>query len=269
MLTRRAALALLVPPVARGALDRYFGETRGTAVLLDLRSRRVVGVHRAEVAEQWLVPPGSTLKPLSLWALLDSGKLRASDVYTCPRKLTIQGRRFDCSHPTVGEPMRVPSAIAYSCNCFVTHFAARFDAGELARFLAAHRLGSPAQISAASGMEDCELQAMGEARILVTPSALLNAYAELATRAPAPIVEGLEDAVEFGTAQLAASPKVKIAGKTGTVLNSDGARVVWFAGFAPSRRPEAAVVVAVQGRSGGLDAAPIGGAILAEYLAKK
>jgi len=238
-------------------------------VLLDLRSRRVVGVHRAEVAEQWLVPPGSTLKPLSLWALLDSGKLRPTESYLCPHKLSIQGRRLDCSHPPINEPMRVATAIAYSCNCFVAHFAARFDAGELARFLGQHRLGSPAQILSANQIEDRQLQAIGEERILVTPSALLNAYAELAARAPAPIVDGLEDAVEFGTAQLAASPKLKIAGKTGTVLNTDGARVVWFAGFAPSRQPEAAVVVAVQGKSGGLDAAPIGGAILAEYLVRK
>jgi cell division protein FtsI/penicillin-binding protein 2 len=204
-----------------------------------------------------------------LWALLEAGKLSASDAYICPHKLSIRGRRFDCSHPSLNQPLRVATAIAYSCNCFVTHFAARFEAGELARFLGAHRLGPPAQISAASQMDDCQLQSIGEERILVTPSALLNAYAQLAARAPAPIIEGLEDAVEFGTAQLAASPKVKIAGKTGTVLNSDGARVVWFAGFAPSRAAEAAVVVAVQGRSGGLDAAPIGGSILADYLAKK
>ena len=91
MLTRRTALALLLPAATRGKLGRFFGDTRGTAVLLDLRSRRVLAVHRAEVAEQWLAPPGSTLKPLSLWALLELGKLRSTDAYLCPRKLSIRG----------------------------------------------------------------------------------------------------------------------------------------------------------------------------------
>jgi cell division protein FtsI/penicillin-binding protein 2 len=254
--------------VRASARDR-FGDGHGTAVLCDLKTRRVTAIHRPDLAGRWLIPPGSTLKPFSLWALIANGKLRPEEEYRCPRKLTIAERSFDCTHPPIAEPIRVPAAIAYSCNCFVAHFAARFASGELARFLAAHGMTSPAEITPASHLDDRQLQAIGEQRVLVTPTALLAAYADLAARAPEAIRYGLEGAVEYGTAQLAASPKMKVAGKTGTVVTSSGARVVWFAGFAPSRTPAAVIAVALQGRSGGLDAAPIAGSLLAEHLARK
>jgi penicillin-binding protein 2 len=74
----------------------------------------------------------------------------------------------------------------------------------------------------------------------------------------------MEEAVEFGTSQLARVPGATVAGKTGSVPS---ARVAWFAGFAPSRAPSVVVVVMLQGRSGGADAAPIAARILQSYFA--
>src|SRR5437879_8747017 len=112
-LTRRSAIRVLL-----GAASPHF-----SAVLLDLRSRRVLHADRADLAAQWLIPPGSTLKPLTLTALLESGKLRAEEKFPCPGKLIIDGRSFSCTHPKIGAPMQVATAIAYSCNCFVAHIA--------------------------------------------------------------------------------------------------------------------------------------------------
>ena len=168
--------------------------------------------------------------------------------------------------------MQVVSAIAYSCNCFVAHFASRFEAGELARFLLKAGIASRSgllsgdeavgEASPATGEDVRALQAIGEARVVVTPLGLLMAYSRLAAHAAPAVLEGLEGAVEYGTAQLARLKNVTVAGKTGTVLTSTGARVAWFAGFAPSRKPEVAIVAVVQGRSGGMDAAPIAGRML-------
>ncbi len=119
------------------------------------------------------------------------------------------------------------------------------------------------KIEAAASMEDRQLQALGESRILVTPFGLASLYARLAAVARPEVLEGLEGAVEYGTAQLARIPEVRIAGKTGS------ARVAWFAGFAPSRSPEVAVAVAVPGYSGGADAAPIAARILQSHFARK
>jgi cell division protein FtsI/penicillin-binding protein 2 len=272
-LDRRTALGLLLGAALKAApLDRFFGDARGTAVLLDLRTRKAIAAHAPELARRWLLPPGSTLKPFSLTALLESGKLRADEQFPCPIQLMLAGRSFACSHPPTGVPMRAETAIAYSCNCFVAHFAKRFEADELARVLTRERLVSKTgllgadealgRVQPAGDVVDRQLQAIGEARVLVTPVGLLAAYAGLALKAAGPILEGLEGAVEYGTAQLAAVRGVMVAGKTGTVVTSSGAHVVWFAGFAPSRAPEVAVVVAAQGRSGAADAAPIAGRIL-------
>jgi hypothetical protein len=61
-----------------------------------------------------------------------------------------------------------------------------------ARFVADHGMNSPAEITPASHVDDRQLQAIGEARVLVTPTVLLNAYADLVARAPASILDGLK-----------------------------------------------------------------------------
>jgi cell division protein FtsI/penicillin-binding protein 2 len=88
------------------------------------------------------------------------------------------------------------------------------------------------------------------------------AYRRLASGAMPLVISGLEDAVEYGTAQRARIAGCKVAGKTGTVLAQDGAHLAWFAGFAPSHAAKVVVTVLLQGRSGGADAAPIAGRIL-------
>jgi penicillin-binding protein 2 len=201
-----------------------------------------------------LAPPGSTLKPFVLAALIESGKLRADEKWPCPGNLRIAGRSLACSHPPLGTPVDVRAALAYSCNCFVAHFAERFAAGELPRALARYGI----EVRPAN----TRLQALGEDGVAVTAEMLAMAYRRLASAVKGDVLAGLEDAVEYGTAQRANVAKWKVAGKTGSVLSPEGARVAWFAGFAPSRAPKVVVAVMVQGRSGGGDAAPVAGRIL-------
>ncbi len=266
---------------AGASLDRFFEASRGTALLLDFRTRRLVALHGPDLARGWLVPPGSTLKPFSLLALIQAGKLTAREQFPCSGQLTVGGRSFACSHPPIGVPMDVRTAIAYSCNCFVAHFAQRFEPGELARRLAAAGFSSRTgllgeaevvgEVQPAATVEAHQLQALGEGQVVTTPLELLLAYHRLASGATrpemAPILEGLEGAVEYGTAQRARISGVSIAGKTGSVRTATGTYAAWFAGFAPSRSPAVVVTVAVQGRSGGADAAPIAGRIIQAHLA--
>jgi cell division protein FtsI/penicillin-binding protein 2 len=164
------------------------------------------------------------------------------------------------------------TALAYSCNCYVAHVAERFEPGELARELEAAGLGARSgffdvpevsgRIAAARTLDAIKLQALGEEGVSITLAELAVAYRGLALKAPPPVLTGLEEAVEFGTAQRAKVAGVKVAGKTGSVRTSGGARIAWFAGFLPSRNPQMAIAVMLQGRSGGADAAPIAGRIL-------
>jgi cell division protein FtsI/penicillin-binding protein 2 len=236
--------------------------TRGIALLMRVADRNILRQEGNLVARRWLARPGSTIKPFSLLALLEAGKLNANDAYMCPRQLTIAGRDFACVHPDVPLAMNAARAIAYSCNCAVAHFARRFAPDELAAALV--RSGFLSARRNLSG-DGCQLQALGEDGMQVTPLELLSAYRRLALRAGeaklAPILEGLEGAVDFGSAQGAQVKDRHVAGKTGSAFPW-----AWFAGFAPGPKPEVAVVALVEGRSGSGDAAPIAGVILRKYF---
>jgi len=270
---RRHAIATLFAAAAR-AQDRIaplFNGAHGTAVLLDIARQRPIAIHAPELAGRLVAPPGSTVKPFSLAALMETGKLRPSDTFRCPGNLVIAGRNLACSHPRDLPPMQARTAIAYSCNCFVAHFAERFEPGELMLALSRYKLFAPTEWVAGEaaggpGRADARLQALGEDGVMVTAAGLANAYLRLAVAcgriSMAPLLGGLEDAVEFGTAQRARIEGLKVAGKTGSVRNADGAHLAWFAGFAPSVSPTFVVVAMVQGKSGGADAAPIAGRIL-------
>src|ERR1017187_5271371 len=133
---RRDAIAVMLAAggLARGApqkgLERLMGAIPGTALLVDVPSGRLIAVHNADVAGRELAPPGSTLKPFVLAALLQSGKLRANEAFPCSGDLRIAGRSFACSHPKVAS-MQAATALAYSCNSFVARVAERFAPGEL------------------------------------------------------------------------------------------------------------------------------------------
>ena len=239
-----------------------------TAVVLDARTGKLVESMRFEQASRTVATPGSTLKPLILSSLLETGRLRVHDAFPCSGTLVIEGRSFACVHPRMNTPIDVPTAIAYSCNEFVAHAVERWKAGEqlsaLRRWGLSSRTGLDAteaigklQLSAGS---NATLQALGEFGIEVSVLELALAYRRLAGTVHALARKGLEDAVEFGTAQRAQVKGVKIAGKTGS---SGNGRWAWFAGFAPSVQPKFIVAVRTQGASGGADAAPIAGELLA------
>ena len=209
------------------------------AVVVDRSSGRILSSHGAvNVA----VRPGSTLKPFVVWALLDLHRLTPAETLPCPRTLNIAGHNFACSHPPLNSPVNAETALAYSCNNFVAHFAERLRDGELAAFLRAHGFSGA---SAAVGADRIRMQALGEADVRVTPLELARAYARLADAAPEVVKQGLRSAVAYGTAQLAGG--AGLAGKTGT---AEGRAL--FAGFTR----DVAVVVAMPGASGGGDAAP-------------
>jgi cell division protein FtsI/penicillin-binding protein 2 len=289
MLRRDAVAAILGAGCAAraagpGALGSYLEPAAGAALLVDVRARRLLGAHNPALAGESLLPPGSTLKPFVLAALLESGKLRAEESFPCPGKLTIAGHSLDCSHPRLAESVQPRTAIAYSCNCFVARMAERFDSGELERALDRAGFRSPTgllgpreasgRLRSAATVDAVRLQALGEQGVAVTLAGLAMAYLRLALRSNEtaglrPVLEGLEDAVAYGTAQRARSAASVVAGKTGSVRTRAGVPHAWFAGFVPSRAPEAVVAVVLQGYSGGSDAAPVGGRILEAWRAGK
>jgi penicillin-binding protein A len=265
---RRRAIVALSGTFAYKSLA---ATSSGMGIVLDAASGRLVASRRLETARLLLAPPGSTLKPLVLAELLNSGKLGPDETFACTGKLMIDGRSFACVHPRLNRPVDLSTAIAYSCNEYVARAARRFEPGELARVLSRYGLSSRSHLSddEATGRlqpstgSQTQLQALGEANVEITLLELASAYRALSASAPQPALKGLEDAVEFGTAQHAQVPGVRVAGKTGSAANGHWA---WFAGFAPSRQPKIIVAVLTQGSSGGADAAPLAQALLRSHL---
>jgi penicillin-binding protein 2 len=258
---------------------------RGTAVVLDVGSGRALAAYHLDVAARRVVHPGSSIKPFTLLALLEAGKVDARTALICKRPLTIAGHRLDCPHPDTKEPLGPAAAIAYSCNSYFTSLATRLTPADLrtgfvqagfssATGLAPHE--AVGEVALAQSSEQLQLQAIGEWGIRVTPLELLHAYRDLAllsqkggdAQIPALLAEGLQASVSYGMAR-AAQPglPMKVAGKTGTALSDEGPwRHGWFAGYAPADNPEIVLVVFLENGHGS-DAAALASKIFAAFAA--
>lgn len=233
-------------------------------LVADAGSGRILTM-RGDDAANRRVAPGSTIKPFVVWALLEEGTVPPT--MQCERKVRLQGRNLDCSHPELAAPLDARAALAYSCNSYFTRVTRLIPPAKLAARLRSY--GFEADDAQTHG--EAALQGIGEAAVWTTPKALLACYRRLAN-APVPkmIREGLEAAVEYGSGQWAAAPGIGVAGKTGTTANSARTSThAWFAGFAPSRQAEIVVVVFVERGRGASNAAPLAGEAFRAHFAKR
>jgi cell division protein FtsI/penicillin-binding protein 2 len=199
----------------------------GTAVVVNVASGKILGSYRLDMAEWKLARPGSAFKPFTLLALLESGKLKSTDSFTCRRNLHVGTHDLSCSHPRTGPIQAVP-ALAYSCNDFFATMGSRLTAEELRSVFHYYGLASPSSlvseeasgsINLARTVEERQLQAIGEGEMRVTPLEMLAAYRKLALRRFDPqaseamrtVLDGLEAGTQYGMARSAAVTGVKVA----------------------------------------------------------
>jgi len=255
-------------------LARIMHGRSGAAVVVDVNSGHVLASYHPEAAARRLARPGSAFKPFTLLALLQSGKLSATDSLVCRRNLHLGGHDLSCGHPQIG-PLQAASALAYSCNDFFATFGRRLSREEFQSTFTKAGFASPSGFAAdeavgsihpARSDEERQLQAVGEGDMEVTPMEMLAAYRGLALRRTVPRVSdaeqtvflGLEQATSYGMSRLASVAEMKVAGKTGTARTDQGAWTNgWFAGYAPADKPEIAVVVFLERGTGTADAAPL------------
>jgi len=287
-----AAASSLAPKQAgnshlQNAVAQAMAGRRGAAVVLDVHTGGLLAAYHADVAARRVVRPGSSIKPFTLLALLQAGKVDAHTALVCKRPLTIAGHRLDCPHPDTGEPLGPTSALAYSCNSYFTSVATRLTPGQLrdsfvrAGFSAVTGL-EPNETSGnvwlAPSTEDLQLQAIGEWGVVITPLELLRAYRDLALlsqknadgKLTSLLFDGLQESVSYGMAR-AAQPlsPIKVAGKTGTALADEGPWTHgWFAGYAPAENPEIVFVVFLE-KGHGSDAAALARQIFGAFVAAR
>jgi penicillin-binding protein 2 len=73
-----------------------------------------------------IYPPGSTFKPITALAALESGLLRPDELIQCTGKEVIDGQTFMNWDPYKNEPMQLTTAIANSCDTYFYNVALRF-----------------------------------------------------------------------------------------------------------------------------------------------
>ena len=252
-------------------------------VVLDVATGHVLAASHLSEAARTLAAPGSTLKPLMLYGLVAAGRWDPSRRIACTRKLAIDGRSLNCSHPPA-DPMDARQALTWSCNTYFAAVAGTLAPGELRNLLAPSGLLSQTGLAGSEATavfrapktpDQNRLTLLGVDGVQVTPLELAAAYRWLAIQlaahadsAAAQVVQaGLQDSASFGMAGAASLGGVSIAGKTGTASPEAGAQTRgWFVGLAPSAEPriiEPRVVVAVYLPAGhGADAARVAAELL-------
>jgi cell division protein FtsI/penicillin-binding protein 2 len=264
------------------AIAHAMAGRRGTAVILDVQSGRVLAAYHLEVAARRVAHPGSSIKPFTLMALLEAGKVDEHTALVCKRQLSIGGHKLDCNHPQTAQPLDPSAALAYSCNSYFTGVATRLTPAQLRDSLVGDGFGSlttlapeevAGNVALAQSPEQLQLQAIGEWGISITPLELVSAYRKIVLLHASqdakltPLFAGLEQSASYGMgreAQPAAS--MKVAGKTGTANADEGPWThAWFAGYAPAENPEIVLVVFLEKGHGGTDAAGVAREIFAAF----
>jgi len=267
------------------ACNRALAGRPGAALVLRVDSGTVAGAGNVALASRRLATPGSTVKPFVLELLLEKELVRPQVPVACRRRLSVGGKRLDCSHPEMPGSYTASEALAFSCNSYFVQAAVRLRQGELERRYRELGFASPTRLApgevegvvrTARSLSERQLLAVGAAGVRVTPLELGAAYLHLARSATSPsrelrtVLAGLTQSAESGLAQLAGSGSIRVAGKTGTASDEGDARThAWFAGFAPADNPEVVVVVFLERGRGSTDAAQVAGEIFRAYAASR
>ena len=267
-------------PAWQAAVNRAAHESPEARIeVLDLRSGRLLAWHRLGDAARTLAAPGSTLKPLVLYALLRAGRWNPDRRVACDRQLVVAGHRLACTHPPA-PPFNAQEALTWSCNSYFAAVARDLEPGEFGRLLRPTGLLGPtglahdeavAEFREPNSPDAQQLTLLGVEGVRVTPLELARAYRwlalELAAHADSDaarvVCAGLEDSASFGMAGQASLGGVQVLGKTGTAESASSSSTHgWFVGLVPAQNPRVVVVVFLPaGR--GADAAHVAGKLLA------
>ncbi|MBV1848798.1 penicillin-binding transpeptidase domain-containing protein [Catellatospora tritici] len=215
------------------------------------------------------VPPGSTFKTVTAYALLDAGKVTPSTIVACPKFITVDGRQFKNSHFLELGNVQFHVDYAKSCNTAFASLAPQLGPDGLATAAGslglgqAWDLGTPAftgKVSANGSATEQAAAAFGQGQTIVSPVAMAGVAAAVARGqwkqpilltepAPAkPAADGpalkdnvlaalrpmMREVVTDGTATLLKDvPGGPVQGKTGTAEYDDNPdhSHAWFIGW--------------------------------------
>lgn len=269
----------LPPPVSlQEAAERVLGPHDGM-VAMDPATGEIMALVHPELVVRGLYPPGSTFKLIVAYALLDGGLVGPHDEVECTGSLSRHGTVYPCSMREGHGHRDVVRALADSCNVFFYAQGERLGVEAIRQAVDEFQLMQPTGFDPAEpegefpdDLDPERIFLLGAGNLTslrVTPLRMLVAFSALMgdgqCRQPwqgerpggdvtavlpalfeyqALLVDGLEGAVESGTATAAAIEGEQVLGKTGTIRNPDEPTrtVNWFLGYLVDRRLTVCVV---------------------------
>lgn len=295
-----ADLTITLDPRVQEAAEAALARTDGDSALVAIKISDATVVAAANMsgaapnpvnlALTAQVPPGSTFKMVSAYALLEAGVVRLDGAVPCPTEFTVEGLTIgNAGGFGLGDvPFR--TAVARSCNTTFAALAPELPADGLATAGAKLGLGGDwdlgletftGSVSTGGSATERAAAAFGQGTTIVSPAAMAAATAAVARGAwlppqllidPAPpasdpvpldatVVEelhaALREVVTTGTARdLAGVPGGEVYGKTGSAEYQDGSEAThaWFVGW---QGDLAFAVFVADGGSGSEAAVPI------------
>jgi penicillin-binding protein 2 len=107
-------------------------------------------------------------------------------------------------------------------------------------------------------------------RNITRPEDTVKHYVGVSPQYFEPVINGMQDVVDHGTAAASKIPGIVMCGKTGTADNSHGKPNSVFVAFAPRENPKIAIAVIVENAGQGASyAAPIASFVVEKYLTRK
>ncbi|MDX6709322.1 MAG: stage sporulation protein, partial [Blastocatellia bacterium] len=240
---------------------------RGAVLVLDPQTGRIRASVNSRMIFEESQPPGSTIKPFTTLAALESGILTESTRFECPGKYKRGDFEIRCSHVAMKPPFDTRQALAYSCNYFFSKLGEALSEKSFNAVLGSFgfglRTGTSDEREVSGALPHGSWQvgnALGEGgQLTVTPAQLLTAYSALfnggrlyvpkeggdaavlrSTIAIQPafrslLMDGMRGAVTFGTASKSELNRLPwfVFGKTGTSTPQDDYHTDgWFVGLA-------------------------------------
>ncbi|HUE89371.1 MAG TPA: SpoIID/LytB domain-containing protein [Vicinamibacterales bacterium] len=209
---------------------------------------------------------GSVMKMVTLVAALESQAIEPDTTRICRRTVTVNGKRYTCSHPDLKRALTAAEALAHSCNDFFVSLAPSLSREMFNRVRA--QLGLP-PIGAGA---DLAASFVGLDGPRLTPRTLLDIVARLAGVDPhrplalaadtrRVLLSGLRGAADYGSASALGARKITALAKTGTAPMPGGGWMGMVVALEPAVNPTRGLVVVAPGAAG-LDAAAIAADLL-------
>jgi len=185
------------------AATAALGQRDGAIIIMDPQTGRVRALVNPQTAFAQPMMPGSTMKPFTALAALESGLIDPNSRTVCPGRFTGLSFSLPCVHADHLPPFTPSQAIAYSCNYYFATLGQRLGRDKLIETVRRFGFGQPTggsdQQEARGTLLPCEAgnnakvragekaqadcgarEAIGESdHIQVTPVQLLTAYAAL------------------------------------------------------------------------------------------